>query len=201
MICASTFLSHSSSDQQLVHAVARELGQRGILAWLDENELHAGMSLSDAFTEAMQRQATLAVFLSLAAVKSDWVERELKVAFETEAKLGVKGRILPIFLDDRQIVVQAHTLLRERWLDKDGRHVNIVGINPKSDDNVARAKQIADELATSIYRSMGLDKQDEVIIYLDQRGAGQRRGEPQMPPELQKLAAPVLVYRPDLGKR
>jgi len=196
MVFASTFLSHSSKDKELAHAVARELGQRGILAWLDVNELHVGASLSEALAEAVQKQATLTVFLSNEAVKSGWVERELKVAFEMEGKLGVRGRILPIFLDDREIVVRAHPLLRKRWMDEAERHVNVVGINPQSDD----PRRIADELAMSIYHSLGFPKKDEVILYLDQRGEGMRRGEPQLPPDLPDRA-PVLVFRPDLGKR
>ena len=108
MVYASTFLSHSSTDKALVHAVARELGQRGTLPWLDVLELHAGNSLRDALTEAVRRQATLTVFLSFAAVESDWVERELKVACDLEKELGVKGRILPVFLDTPKIVVKAH---------------------------------------------------------------------------------------------
>lgn len=202
MVFASTFLSHSSADKTLVHAVARELGQRGILPWLDAKELYAGSSLREALTEAVRRQATLTVFLSLAAVESDWVERELEVAFELEEKLGVKGRILPVFLDTPKIVVKAHDLLRERWLDDEKRHVDMLGlVPPKDGDEASRAKWIANELASSIYRTLKLDQQDEVIIYLDQRGEGQRRGEPKLPSELQNSNAPVLVFRPDLGKR
>jgi WD40 repeat protein len=202
MVYASTFLSHSSADRELVHAVARELGQRGILAWLDVNELRAGLSLSSALAEAVQRQATVTVFLSLAAVKSDWVDRELRVAFEMEKELGITGRILPVFLDDHEIVVQAHPLLRERWLDGSGRYVNILGIVPsEKDDDASRAKEIAGKIASSIYRALELEKKNEVVIYLDQRGEGSRRGEPKMPPALQNTDAPVLVFRPDLGKR
>ena len=40
MIYASTFLSYSSVDGNIVQLVARELGRRGILPWLDKNELN-----------------------------------------------------------------------------------------------------------------------------------------------------------------
>ena len=36
---ASTFLSHSSTDKPLVEAVAKQLSRRGILVWLDREEL------------------------------------------------------------------------------------------------------------------------------------------------------------------
>lgn len=202
MVFASTFLSYSSKDKALVHNVARELGQRGILTWLDINELRAGLSLSSALKEAIQRQATLTVFLSLAAVESGWVERELKNAFEMENELGLKGRILPVFLDDPKIVVKAHDLLRERWLDESGRYVDILGIvAPVSSDDISRSKEIAGEIASSIYQALELEEKDEVIICLDQRGDGVRRGVPRMPSALQDVIAPVLVFRPDLGKR
>jgi hypothetical protein len=158
MAYASTFLSHSSTDQSLVHEVARELGQRGILSWLDANEIHAGVSLNEALIEAVQRQATLTVFLSVAAVKSAWVEKELKTAFEMEKNLGVKGRILPVFLDDREIVVQEHAVLRERWLDEAG-YVNVAGIEETGKgDDASRAKVTAEKIANSIYRALELKK-------------------------------------------
>lgn len=202
MVYASTFLSHSSTDKPLVEAVARELGQRGIVPWLDVNELQVGMGLGEALKEAVNHQATLAVFLSPEAVKSDWVENELKVAFEKEESLNTKWRVFPVFLGDPQILVQAHPILRERWVNKITGKVDALGIVPKpSPDPTMLAKEIAHKIAGSIYRALEIEKKDEVIIYLDQRGDGLRRGEPDMPAPFQKLNSPVLVFRPDPGLR
>lgn len=202
MIYASTFLSHSTKDKPLVEAVASELGRRGILVWLDKNELCVGASLDEALTEAIQRQATVTVFLSQASVKSDWVEHELKIALQKEQELKPSGRILPVFLDDPEILVRAHDLLRERWL-KNGKLVERLGIVATGGDDLkAQASVIASQLATSIYDLLGIRRASEVAIYFDQRGEGTPRGEPEDVPEaFQSLDVPALVFRPAAGLR
>ena len=73
---ASTFLSHSWVNKDLVLAVAHELARRGIVPWLDANELGVGDDLEIALGEAVKQQATLTIFLSPEAIASDWVKKE-----------------------------------------------------------------------------------------------------------------------------
>ena len=87
----STFLSHSSTDKDLVEAVARHLGRRGVLVWLDKEELTLG-PLDIALKQAVQFQTTMTIFLSEAYLASDWCKDELRWALE--AADGV-AHILP----------------------------------------------------------------------------------------------------------
>jgi len=197
---ASTFLSHSSSDKPLVEAVANELGRRGIVTWLDKNEPTAGQNLCEVFAAAIERQATVCVFLSEAAVKSEWVKDELAIALR---KVKESGRIIPIYLGDPLALVKSHPLLKSRWLHPNGDRVTQFGICPiEGADESAKARAIADKVAQGIYADLRIANQNEVILYLDQRGKGNRCGEPNdIPENVAKQEAPALVFRPDMGKR
>lgn len=202
LVFASTFLSHSSYNADLVKDVARELGRRGVLAWLDKSEVYAGLSLSDAITSAIKDQATVAAFLSPEAIKSGWVDKELRVALEKEDELNAHGLVMPVFLGDKETLVRSHDLLRKRWLDESGKLVDRIGVIPDDGgDDSSRAKNIASKLAAAIYRRLKIEAADNVVIHIDQRGKGQRRGKPELPLSLHELDAPALVFRPDLGER
>jgi len=201
MIYASTFLSHSSADKSLVERVAVELGRRGVIAWLDKNELLPGVNLTVALREAIRRQATVTIFLSSNSVASRWVEDELKEALQMDEQNNNKF-IVPIYLDDPLTLVKAHLLLRQRWLHPDGKRVTQLGITSAGRTLAEKSKDIATKLAGMIYDTLAIKQQSDVIIYLDQRGDGQRRGEtPNLPQNARNLEAPVLLFRPDLGPR
>jgi TIR domain len=204
MIYASTFLSHSSADKPLVEAVARELSRLGLIPWLDKNELDPGLSLGQALREAIRRQATVTVFLSPSAVASRWVDDELAVAIKVEKESGRSGKIMPVYIGDPLSLVSSHILLRNDWMNPDGDRVDRLGIVAcgNQSDTLQQAQQIAIGLAQRVYRELRMDEQREVVIYLDQRGAGLRRGEPtNVPDPVRDLDAVGLVYRPDLGLR
>ncbi|CAH1388343.1 TIR domain-containing protein [Candidatus Nitrotoga sp. M5] len=197
---ASTFLSHSSSDKPLVEAVANELGRRGIIAWLDKNDLTPGLDLCNALKQALQRQATICIFLSEQAVLSEWVKDELAVALYNVKE---SGRIIPVYLSNPLELVKSHPLLKSRWLHADGNRVTQLGICLKpGTDTATQACEIADKIASGIYDDLSIEAQNETILYVDQRGNGMRCGELlDIPINVTKLDAPALVFRPDIGKR
>ncbi|NJL40157.1 MAG: TIR domain-containing protein [Leptolyngbyaceae cyanobacterium RM2_2_4] len=78
----STFLSHSSTDKPLVEAMDKRTGRRGVLAWLNRNELLEMGPLDIILKQAVQRQATLTIFLSEASLASNWCKDELRWALE-----------------------------------------------------------------------------------------------------------------------
>ena len=203
MIYASTFLSHSSVDKELVEAVAHALGRRGVLGWLDINELKPGASLRDGLQEAIERQVTTTVFLSMKAVQSDWVQDELAIAFDTHDAAGVGGNIIPVFLGDPMTLLAAHPRLNSRWLHADGKRVAVSYVDAQgATDRPELAATVATRLANRIYQALELKKRREVILYVDQRGEGRRHSEPDdVPPRIQALGAPALVFRPDLNDR
>ncbi|MGD2088751.1 MAG: toll/interleukin-1 receptor domain-containing protein [Candidatus Aminicenantes bacterium] len=204
MIYASTFLSHSSVDSEIVHLVARELGRRGILPWLDKNELEPGTDMAAQLDQAIKNQTTVTLFLSKAALASKWVGDELKAALTLEEETGAGQRIIPVFMDDPGRLVESHPLLKQRWLhpDGDGRVTRKGIITDVNQDPQTAAKEIAVKLSQSIYQLLETGKKDDLIIYLDQRGSGRRHGKPPgLPKNILSLNSTVLVFRPDQEKR
>ncbi len=198
---ASTFLSHNSADKPLVQAVAKELSRRGIVAWLDINDLTPGLDLCAALKEAIQRQATVCLFLSRQAIQSKWVEEELAIALD---EISGSERIIPIYLDDPLELVSSHPLLRSRWLHADGDRVKQLGIVVKQNQNIIdQARDIADKIALGIYDELKTTAQREIILYIDQRGNGKRYGEEHIaiPANVAELDVPILLFRPDNEQR
>lgn len=193
---ASTFLSHAHEDGGLVRAVAKELGRRGVLPWLDINELVPGQRLSAALREAIAQQTTATFFLSASSLKSKWFEEELAVALELRRDHPeLRDWILPVFLGNPAVLVEAQPLLAD-WLRPDGR-VDVMGIvaQPPS------AANISEQLVRAIFQRLGLRTATEMAIVLDQRGAGARTGKPTVADEATALDVPALVFRPDMENR
>lgn len=195
---ASTFLSHSSTDAALVHAVAAELGRRGVLAWLDAHELHPGVDLSHALDQAIREQQTLTVFLSEPALRSAWVGDELRIAIERYESGGRNNLILPVYLGDPLTLVKSSPLRRSRWIHADQTRVAQLGIRV-APGATPDAADIARQIAAAVYRAIQSEQAGNVVIHLDQRGSI-RRGKPLgIPPNHDKLEGVGLVFRPRPG--
>lgn len=193
----SIFLSHAWTEKPLVEAVARQLARRGVLVWLDKEELALG-PLDSALKEAVRGQATMAVFLSEKSVNSGWCNDELRWALA--AAPGV-GHVFPIYLGDPLTLVKSHPLLRSRFLHKDGDRVNQLGFHHAPDPMSPDPSAIAERLAAGAYRQVIGESWSEVAVILDQRGQGPRRGRPKVPENLVDADAPVLTFRPRLDER
>jgi hypothetical protein len=194
----STFLSHSSTDKALVEAVAQRLGRRGVLAWLDKNELLEMGTLDTLLKQAVQQQATLTLFLSEAFLKSEWCKDELKWAIEAETGID---HLLPVYLGKPLTLVTGHPLLRSRFLHPDGDKVNKLGYTCRQDSAEPDTDAIADKIAATVYRRSIPEPWSEVVIILDQRGDGPRRGFPTLPSNVADLNEPILTFRPNLEPR
>lgn len=192
----STFLSHSSTDKPLVEAVAQRLGYRGVLAWLDKNELTMG-SLDVALKQAVQRQATITLFLSEASLNSSWCKDELQWAIESKEDCE---HLLPVYLGNPLKLVRAHDLLRRRFLHRDGNRVDQNGFFNKDNPTKPDPDAVAEEIAKTAYRRSIPPDWSEIAIVLDQRGDGQRQ-EPTLPPNFANLEIPILTFRPNLQLR
>lgn len=195
---ARTFLSHSSRDRELVHAVAAALARRGVIAWLDQHELYPGQDLTPSLSRSIAAHVSVVVFLSEAALGSPWVDDELARALEAEA---AGATVIPVFLDDAEMLVRRHPRLRARWMHADGDRVDRLGI-PVDESGIEHAEAIAGDIARAVYQELGTAAADDVVLVLDQRGTGTRTGPPTfMPSAVERLDAPALVFRPDLGPR
>jgi hypothetical protein len=207
MKTARVFLSHASPDKPLVCEVAAVLARRGIISWLDVQELRIGDDLSRALTRAVETQSVLALFLSEIALDRPWVHDELAVALAMEDQARVAGAphqpVMPVFLGEPLSLVKRHPLLRSRWLHPDGDRLDRLGFRVSSDDApVIQARNIADNLTNGVYKLLELPRASDVALVLDQRGKGARDGTiPGLPTSLETSDIPALVFRPGLGPR
>lgn len=194
----STFLSHASVDKPLVEAVAQHLGRMGVLTWFDKNELLEMGPLDTTLKKAVQQQATLTIFLSEASAKSSWCRDELKWAIEAQAGCD---HLLPVYLGDRLKLVKAHDVLCPLFLNADGDQVTQLGSDCQQNPTASEVEAIAEMIAVTAYRRSIPGNWSEAVIYLDQRGSGQRRGFPSVPNNVARLESPTLTFRPSSGLR
>jgi tetratricopeptide (TPR) repeat protein len=93
------FLSHSSQDKEsYVRKVATKL--RREIRIFDEETFEAGMSPSEEILNGLDTTSLFVIFISDAALSSEWVQQELKIAKDKVAE-GLIDRIYPIIIDDK----------------------------------------------------------------------------------------------------
>jgi len=93
------FVCHSSKDKPFVNWLARELGKHGIATWVDVGELKVGDSLIEKIEEGISKTNYFGVVLSNNSIESNWVKRELQMAFTREFE-EKRPFILPILIED-----------------------------------------------------------------------------------------------------
>ena len=196
---AKAFLSHKSQDKPLINAVADALCRRGVITWIDIQQLNIGNTLKEKLEAAIQNQTAFVIFISKEALESDWVNYELKEAIELEK--ARKEWILPVFLGNPKELITASPLLKNNYMTEDN-HVNRIGIPvtyPIIQAIENEAAVIADKLSKSIYNLIGIKDAHDINIAIDQRGTGSRTDEYSVPDDL--AAFPTLVFRPDNKER
>jgi hypothetical protein len=126
------FYARTDADRVLpvVEAVRNEYRLRSldIDVWVDITNLAPGQQWADEITSALKSSVGLLVFVSPAAMKSDWVQREIRAAAEHLDRL-----IIPIIL--QQVRDLPIDLARRQWLDLS---------DPRQQDIQGAAKAIAD---------------------------------------------------------
>ncbi len=103
----SCVLSYATEDQAFAEKLYADLQSKGVSCWFAPHDLKTGDKLRTQIYEAIQKQDKLLLILSERAVKSDWVEREVELAFERERQPPGTLVLFPIRLDDA--VMQTNT--------------------------------------------------------------------------------------------
>lgn len=96
------FLSHAREDTEQVRKINSDLRRRGVLTWLDKQDLLPGDNWQRKIEEAIESSDFVLVFLSLKSTqKSGTFQREVKYAFDQmmEQPSG-QAYIIPILLED-----------------------------------------------------------------------------------------------------
>ncbi|MEO1393287.1 MAG: tetratricopeptide repeat protein [Cyanobacteria bacterium J06634_5] len=74
------FISHSSTNDDVVQQLRQTLEDHGFELWVDSRELAGGDFLDDTLTEKIRTAKHFMVLLSIESLSSDWVQKELKLA-------------------------------------------------------------------------------------------------------------------------
>lgn len=93
---AKAFLSHSSTDKELVRRIAQQLGQQKCV--LDEWSFDAGELILDEIYNKLEESDILVFFISDKALNSPWVKKEVSRSRKNIDK-GMLDKILPIIID------------------------------------------------------------------------------------------------------
>lgn len=96
------FLSHTSIDKPFVRKLANDLRSNGHTVWIDEAEINIGDSLIGKIRDGLDSVDYVAVILSQASIKSEWVQKELEIASNRELK-EKKKVVLPIKIEDVEL--------------------------------------------------------------------------------------------------
>ncbi len=96
----SCILSYATEDQAFAEKLHADLQSKGVSCWFAPHDLKVGDKLRTQIYEAIQKKDKLLLILSEHAVKSDWVEREVELAFERERQPPESLVLFPIRLDD-----------------------------------------------------------------------------------------------------
>ena len=93
---AKVFLSHSSSDKELVRKIAQGLGKYQCI--YDEFTFEVGKKTLDEIFIGLEKTDIFVLFISDAALNSEWVQKEINIAYDNISRNNI-SRILPIIID------------------------------------------------------------------------------------------------------
>lgn len=99
---SSIFLSHNSADKPFVRKLAADIRRNGFYTWVDEAEIKLGDSLIEKIEEGIENTDYLGVVISSHSIKSEWVNREVRIALNQEIS-GKRVKVLPILLENVDI--------------------------------------------------------------------------------------------------
>ena len=126
----SCVLSYATEDQAFAEKLHEDMQSKGVSCWFAPHDLKIGDKMRDQIYQAIQGKDKLLLILSEHAVTSDWVEREVELAFERERQQPETLVLFPIRLDDT--VMHTNTA----WAG-DIRRIRFIGDFRKSQDNAA----------------------------------------------------------------
>jgi len=92
-------MSYSHKDKSFAKRLASDLRDHGHDVWIDETKLLIGDSLFEKIGDAINNMDFVVAIISLASIKSRWVQKELEIALNRE--IGERRVVvLPILVDD-----------------------------------------------------------------------------------------------------
>jgi hypothetical protein len=95
----SCFISYSSRDDDFAKRIHADLQSSGVRCWFAPHDLPIGGRILDEIDAAIRLRDKVLLILSEHSIGSDWVEDEVKAAYEEERRRK-QTMLFPIRLDD-----------------------------------------------------------------------------------------------------
>jgi uncharacterized protein YjbI with pentapeptide repeats len=95
----SCFISYSSQDDDFAKRIHADLQNKGVRCWFAPHDLPIGGKILDEIDAAIRLRDKVLLILSEHSIGSDWVEDEVKTAYEEERRRK-QTMLFPIRLDD-----------------------------------------------------------------------------------------------------
>jgi tetratricopeptide (TPR) repeat protein/nucleotide-binding universal stress UspA family protein len=92
------FISHSSQNDEFVKKLRETLELHGQLPWVDSRELTGGDDLNATIEQRVRSARHLLVVLSIDALGSDWVQREVRWALDEAARRSDGYKVISVVL-------------------------------------------------------------------------------------------------------
>lgn len=85
------FFSHSSKNDEVVKRLREILELEGFILWVDSREFAGGDMLDETLTEKINTAKLFMILISIDALASKWVKKELKLAHKVAKQRKVEG--------------------------------------------------------------------------------------------------------------
>ena len=201
MNIATALLVHAPQDREFVEQVANALCQRGVIPWLNPEEISVNSHPLDNLQEAVEQHILIVLFLSETSIASKPFEHLLRETVRLEKDRSSARWVVPVFLDDPFTLVKDSCLLSDSWLYADGDYVERAHLDLSELTSSSSPDGLADTLSQKIYTLLNFEHADDITLVIDQRGNGKRQDWYDMPSNIARLNNPTLVFRPDIGER
>jgi uncharacterized protein YjbI with pentapeptide repeats len=93
------FISYSSKDDEFARRIHADLQGKGVRCWFAPHDLPIGGRMLDEIDAAIRLRDKVLLILSEHSIGSDWVENEVKTAYEEERRRK-QTMLFPVRLDD-----------------------------------------------------------------------------------------------------
>lgn len=91
------FISYAREDREIAKRLVRQLENAGLEVW-DDSSIMPGDNWAEKVSQALKESQAMVVLVSVAALDSEWVRREIEFALGTKE---YRGRLIPVFVGRR----------------------------------------------------------------------------------------------------
>ena len=93
------FISHAYTDDPFVRKVVTGLEEIGLEVWDATRKILPGDNWTDEVARALKESEAMVVLLTLDALRSSWVRREIEYALGEQS---YRNRLIPVLVDDSE---------------------------------------------------------------------------------------------------